>query len=163
MAIFGPASALKNQWPKGELWEKAHELVMLYLTEGSAERQRAFSRELGEPAKIDIADGLFLIEEAYQTKKPCDVRWEAHREWADVQLILEGEEAMEVINLERLNLTEDLSPQRDMQYFEDDDRGSGLRFEAGDVAIYLPIDAHRPGLRLNQAELVRKVVVKVRL
>jgi len=162
MAIFGPASELKDQWPQGERWETAFEVVMQYLTTGGTERERAFSREFGESVKIDLSDGLFLIEEAYLTKSPSDVRWEAHREWADVQLILVGEEKMEVTKLENLVLKEDLSPQRDMQYFEDYDRGSSLRFEAGDVAIFLPVDAHRPGLQIEQAELVRKVVVKVR-
>jgi YhcH/YjgK/YiaL family protein len=163
MAIFGPASALNNQWPQGELWEAALKLVTQYLTEGSPERERAFARQVGESAKLDISDGLFLIEEAYQSKNPSDVRWEAHREWADVQLILEGAERMDVAKLGRLNLKEDLSPQRDMQYFDDYPHGSTLRFESGDVAIFLPTDAHRPGLQIDGAQLVRKVVIKVRL
>ncbi|MFC7336582.1 YhcH/YjgK/YiaL family protein [Haloferula chungangensis] len=113
--------------------------------------------------KLDLTDGLFLIEEAYQTKAPSDVRWEAHREWADVQLILAGFEKMEVANLNNLTLQEDLSPQRDMQYFGAYDHGSVLQFEAGDAAIFLPVDAHRPGLQTAREELVRKVVIKVRL
>lgn len=163
MAIFGPAGALEDQWPQGERWEAALELVSRFLTPGSEESERAFSRKEGESVKLDLNDGLFLIEEAYLTKEPSDVRWEAHREWADVQLILAGEERMEVANVGNLKLVEDLAPQRDMLYFEEYDRGSSLRFEAGDVAIFLPVDGHRPGLQIGEPEQVRKVVVKVRL
>ncbi|MGJ8695580.1 MAG: YhcH/YjgK/YiaL family protein [Verrucomicrobiaceae bacterium] len=163
MAIFGPAGDLKDQWPKGERWEEAREIVLRYLNEGSEERERAFSRAEGESIRLEVSDGIFLIEEAYLTKRPAEVRWESHREWADVQVILAGEERMDVTKVENLKLVEDLSPQRDMLYFENYEKGSVLRLEAGDVAIYLPVDGHRPGLEIGQAELVRKLVVKVRL
>lgn len=104
MAIFGPAEQLNDQWPKGERWEVARDIVLRYLTEGSEEREQAFSRVEGESVKLDVNEGLFLIEE-----------------------------------------------------------GSALRLEAGDVAIYLPVDGHRPGLSIGSSNLVRKLVVKVRL
>ena len=163
MAIFGPAIELENQWPKGERWEEAGEIVLRYLTGGSAERERAFSRVAGESVKLDVSDWIFLIEEAYLTKRPEEVRWEAHREWADVQVILAGEERMDVANVGNLKLVEDLSPQRDMLYFENYEQGSALHLEAGDVAIYLPVDGHCPGLQLKESKLVRKLVVKVKL
>ncbi len=163
MAIFGPANDLQDQWPQGAQWEKALEIVIRYLTGGSKEREQAFSRKEGESVKLDMNDDLFLIEEAYLTKRPAEVRWEAHREWADVQVILAGEERMDVARVGNLNLVEDLSPQRDMLYFENYEEGSALRLEAGDVAIYLPVDAHRPGLQVGPPSLVRKLVVKVRL
>ncbi|MGB6221732.1 MAG: YhcH/YjgK/YiaL family protein [Haloferula sp.] len=163
MAIFGAVEALRDQWPQGGRWEAAHGLVSRYLTDGSEERLGAFSRKEGESVKIEISDGIFLIEEAYRTKEPAEVRWEAHREWADVQLILAGEERMDVAKTASLKLEEDLSPQRDMLYFGDFDGGSRLCFEAGDVAIFLPSDGHRPGLHVGFSEFVRKVVIKVRL
>ena len=163
MAIFGPTEELKDQWPSGAQWETAREIVLRYLTEGSDEREQAFSREAGESIRLDVDDQIFLIEEAYFTKSPAEVRWEAHREWADVQVILAGEERMDIAKLGNLKLVEDLSPQRDMLYFEAYDKGSTLRMEAGDVAIYLPVDGHRPGLQIGSPSLVRKLVVKVRL
>lgn len=163
MAIFGPAGELNNQWPTGKQWDAARELAGRYLTEGSEERGRAFSRVNGESIKLEISEDLFLIEEAYMTQTPAEVRWEAHREWADVQVILAGEERMDVASVEKLDLLEDLSPQRDMLYFADFQEGSPLRLGAGDLAIFLPIDGHRPGLQLDKPTLVRKLVVKVRL
>lgn len=163
MAIFGPAEELKDQWPEGENWDAARKIVMRYLTDGSEEREQAFSRSEGESIKLDVNEGIFLIEEAYSTKLPNEVRWEAHREWADVQVILAGAERMDVAKVGNLKMVEDLSPQRDMLYFEDYEEGSTLRLEAGDIAIYLPVDGHRPGLQIQSAGLVRKLVVKVRL
>ena len=163
MAIFGPVDELHDQWPLGRQWEVARGIVLRYLAEGSEQREQAFSREEGESIKIDIDDDLFLIEEAYLTSDPGDVRWEAHREWADVQVILDGEERMDVVSVGNLELVEDLSPQRDMLYFEDYKKGTVLRLEAGDAAIYFPVDGHRPGLQIGSPSLVRKLVVKVRL
>lgn len=163
MAIFGPARELENQWPQGEQWEAAREIVLRYLTEGSEERTRAFSREVGESIKLDVDNDIFLIEEAYLTTTPSEVRWEAHREWADVQVILAGEERMDVANVANLELEEDLSPQRDMLYFKSYEKGTALRLGTGDAAIYLPVDGHRPGLQIDSPSLVRKLVVKVRL
>ena len=163
MAIFGPAFELKDQWPAGAVWEEARKMVMRYLTEGSEERSRVFSRLEGESVKLDVSESLFLIEEAYLTRESSGVRWEAHREWADVQVILAGRERMEVARVGNLSLEEDLSPQRDMQYFESHEGGSVLCLEPGDVAIFLPVDGHRPGLQVDGPDLVRKLVVKVRL
>lgn len=163
MAIFGPVNELKNQWPKGSRWEEARKIVEWYLTDESEERLRAFSRKEGESIKLDVNDDLFLIEEAYLTTQPSEVRWEAHREWADVQVILFGEERMDVAKIGNLRLVEDLSPQRDMLYFADYQEGTSLRLEPGDTAIYLPVDGHRPGLQIDAPSLVRKLVVKVRL
>jgi YhcH/YjgK/YiaL family protein len=162
MAIFGTFDGVRDQFPRTERMMKAAEIAAEYFREGSDARERAFGRSTGESVKIDFADGLFGIEEAYFSKASEAVRWEAHTDWTDVQLILDGEEIIEVTDLWGLTLQEDGRPERDIQFFEPRAAGSRLHLTPGCVAILRPVDAHRPSLAVGEPALVRKVVLKVR-
>jgi len=144
-------------------FQRAAEIVADYLTEGSDARARALGRAEGAAGKIDFEEWLFGIEESYQTKTSDLVRWEAHTDWTDVQIILEGEEIIEVIDQRVLTLTEDARPERDIQFFETHPGGSRLHLAAGDVAILAPRDAHRPSLAVTAPSRVCKVVLKLRV
>lgn len=163
MAIFGNFESVRDQLPATARFQRAAEIVADYLVEGSAARVRALGRAEGEAGKVDFEDGLFGIEETYQTKGNDVVRWEAHTEWTDVQIILAGEEFIEVTDQRRLTLVEDDRPERDIQFFESHPGGSRLHLTAGDVAILTPRDAHRPGLAVAASARVCKVVLKLRV
>lgn len=163
MAIFGNFDSLRDQLPATPRFRRAAEIAADYLTEGSVARLRALGRGEGEPGKVDFEDGLFGIEETYQTKASDVVRWEAHTEWTDLQLILSGEEIIEVIDQRGLTLVEDARPERDIQFFETHPGGSRLLLTAGDVAILTPRDAHRPSLAVLSPARVCKVVLKLRV
>ena len=68
---------------------------------------------------------------------------------------------MEVADRERLLVHEDLTPGRDVIFYQPFDGGAVLRLTPGLAAIYFPPDAHLGCIAIGKPGLVRKVVVKV--
>lgn len=163
MAIFGPLLEIEEQLPQLRGLEVALEHARRCLTPGSGEHQRVMALATGVSEKVDLAGGVFAIEECYLSKADEDVRWEAHRGWVDLQLIVEGGETIEVSPVGGLELEIDHLPDRDLQFYRPWRGGSMLRIGAGMAAMFLPVDAHRPGLATGESRLVRKVVVKIPL
>jgi len=78
-----------------------------------------------------------------------------------VQLIVEGEELMEVDDISRLAVSEPFNPDRDFIKYRDTAVASVLKMRTGDAAVFFPEDGHMPSLQWKVAGLVRKAVVKV--
>ena len=104
---------------------------------------------------------LFALPQTYPTKLRDAGRWEAHRRYADIQYIVRGRERMGVAKLADMRVTEEYNVEKDVAFFE----GSGqfLTYEKGDFAIFLPHDAHMPGIAVEWPDTVLKVVMKVSL
>jgi YhcH/YjgK/YiaL family protein len=60
-----------------------------------------------------------------------------------------------------LKVAEDLRPAKDVLFYEGFARHTTLRVAAGEVAVFFPVDGHRPLVAAGAPMLVRKVVVKV--
>jgi YhcH/YjgK/YiaL family protein len=92
---------------------------------------------------------------------PTVPKWESHKAYTDVQAVIVGEEIMELTDVSNLKIAEDLRPAKDMLYYEGFARHTTLRVAAGEVAVFFPVDGHRPLVAAGAPMLVRKVVVKV--
>ncbi len=163
MAISGPFSGISDQLPDIPGFATGIEYVNRILTPGTEEHERLMAVPVGVTSKVDFGGGVFSLEQAYLTKSDEEVRWEAHRGYLDLQVVVTGNEIMEVTDPANLTLEEDFSPDRDLQYFSRFGPGSLLRVSAGGAAVFFPVDAHRPGLADGESTLVRKVVVKIPL
>ena len=116
----------------------------------------------GETGRVELGDGVFALEQAYIAKPRAEGKWEAHKVYIDVQVIVSGDELMEVTDVARLTVAEDHTPAKDILFFEQNRDGSVLRMRAGEIAVFYPVDAHKPSLAAGEpAALVRKTVVKV--
>jgi len=112
--------------------------------------------------KIPIdGDDLYVLVQRRMTKPLNQVKWEAHRKYADIQYVAEGTEAMFWESLERTTLGE-YQPEKDFQALEADS-WVDLEVPEGQFAVFFPTDAHRPGIDIPGADPVVKLVVKVRL
>ncbi len=110
--------------------------------------------------KTDLIPGKawFTIQEP-ETKPSGEVPYEAHREFIDVQMTLDGEELIGYAPVVRLAATGDYDEDEDIQYFE----GKGLLLDCRDgmFAIFFPEDAHQPCVAPKNPGKVKKVVVKI--
>lgn len=84
--------------------------------------------------------------------------WEAHKKYMDLQIVLNGREAMAWAPAEDLRGFSPYDEQKDLMLSPDAHPGSSVLVEAGMFALFMPKDAHRPGMGTGQA---RKAVVKV--
>ena len=90
--------------------------------------------------RYQIDENLGFTLGPVHCKAPDDEFYEAHREYADLQVVISGCEYMGVQDIAKLEMREDFKPGSDIAWY----RGKGvmLKFEADDFAIFYPQDAH---------------------
>ena len=162
MALFGTLSTVRSQLAGCPSFQRALDYVEDILRPGSESHKRLHAVATGETLTIELGEGVFAMEQAYVAKPRTEGRWEAHKVYIDMQVIVSGDELMEVADVSRLVLAEDKTPAKDVMFFENGPSFSVLRVGSGDIAIFYPVDAHKPSLAAGEpAALVRKTVVKV--
>jgi len=162
MAIWGTLDTLRTQLARPEYFAATLAYMAEVLRPGSTAEARIGKIAPGTTERVELAGGAFALEQVYLTKPRAEGRWESHRAYIDVQVVVAGEELMEVVDAARLAVAEDLRPAKDLIFYRPFDHGSVLRVRAGEAAVFFPSDAHLPSLRTGEAgTLVRKTVIKV--
>jgi uncharacterized protein, YhcH/YjgK/YiaL family len=161
MALFGSLSTVRAQLASSPAFDIAFDYVARALTPGSPEAARIAAVPVGRTDRVELGEGVFALEQAYETKPVAEGKWEAHERMIDVQVVVSGRELMGVIEVSGLALTEDYRAERDLMFFAPSEGGSTLRVGAGGVAVFFPADGHMPSLADGAPEVVRKTVVKV--
>lgn len=90
-----------------------------------------------------------------------EARWEAHRNYADIQIGFEPGEFIGVLPLDALRRVGEYDPGRDILFASDEALGVQLPLTPGMFAVFFPTDAHRPCIAAQEVKAVRKLVVKV--
>jgi YhcH/YjgK/YiaL family protein len=108
-------------------------------------------------------DNLYAMVSAYMTKNPEDAKFEAHRQYIDIQYVVSGSEwigiaprASQDSILQQYDATKDIELLSLKQ-------GMTVRAAQDRFFIFFPDDAHMPGLKAEANAPVRKVVVKIRI
>lgn len=163
MALFGSIATLRAQTAgRPEAFAAAFAHLDEVFRPHSAAAQRVAAIAVGETKRIELADGAFALEQAYWTKARAEGFFESHRRYIDVQVIVEGTEAMEVADLAHTPPGAAYDGERDLIKHAEPSHAGRLMLRGGDAAVFFPADVHMPSLRAGeQAQLVRKVVVKV--
>ncbi|MGV8133648.1 MAG: YhcH/YjgK/YiaL family protein [Mangrovibacterium sp.] len=105
---------------------------------------------------------LFVNVSEYATKNMEEVQYEAHRQYADIQYLAKGKEQIGVADMKSNVLTVPYDSLKDVAFFAATD--SAFRpATAENFFIFFPDDAHRPGVKIQENDSVRKIVVKVRI
>ncbi len=111
------------------------------------------------PGRVDIdGDQVFAMIQEYNSKPKAEGVWEAHRKYIDIQYVVSGEEHMGYANLSQLSAGE-YDAAKDFLPLHGD--GSFIRLSAGMFTLFMPVDAHMPGMAVDQPVPVKKIVVKV--
>ena len=104
---------------------------------------------------------FFALVSEYNSKKPEDCRLEAHQIYADIQYIVSGKEAIGFVTLKNQEVAVAYNPEKDIIFFSGET--TPLILEAGMFAVFFPQDVHRPCMQIDGPEIVKKVVVKVKV
>jgi len=113
--------------------------------------------------RTDIeGDDIYVLLSEAETRGPEQVRFEAHRRYIDIQLVVRGQEAIGVAPAAGLVSVEPYDAAKDIEFFAVPPESAALALRAGDFAVFSPGDAHRPSLHLDGPHVSRKAVVKVR-
>lgn len=123
-------------------------------------KQTDFSKlELGN-YEID-GDNIFALVNEYNTKAESDGKLEAHKEYIDVQFVAKGSELMGYAPFENQKVINEYNEQNDIAFF--DGEKSLIKVDEGMFAIFFPTDLHMPGIKVNNSEYVKKIVIKVKV
>jgi YhcH/YjgK/YiaL family protein len=106
-------------------------------------------------------DQVFALVSEYVSKDEVDCKLEAHQRYADIQYIVSGREAIGFVSLSNQTIISPYNPEKDIVFFEGE--SVPLILEKGMFAVFFPQDIHRPCMRISGPEMVKKVVVKVKI
>lgn len=117
-----------------------------------------------EPGQTITVDGdrISAQIQAYDSITPEETKFEAHRLYIDIQIVLSGSETIFWAPLARTpKIMTPYNYDNDVVFFEDPEVSVPLRLDAGDFAIFFPSDAHKPRCIADKREKIGKIVVKV--
>lgn len=146
--LYIPKEYMSENWEKALAWLKADSWKNI------------------PQGKTEI-DGtkLFATRSVYMSKPPAECRYERHRLYADIQLLIRGGEIIRVCSGDSLKIAEPYSGEKDIEFIEGGpERFHGVLLAFPLAAVFFPHDTHMPCIApeggLGEVE---KVVVKVAL
>lgn len=86
--------------------------------------------------------------------------WESHRKYIDLHYVVTGKEKMGRAPVAGATVTQPYDEKADIAHYTTDGQ-----FYIGDPAVFFlffPSDAHRPGIKVDGYDTVRKLVIKIR-
>ena len=116
-----------------------------------------------EVGKHVINEDSFVLIQKYDSKEPDAVRFEAHRDYVDIQYVVEGLESIEIAAVTAMTVTENYDPERDVEFYAEPEVAAKFVLTDGSYAILYPTDAHKPGVKVGESVPVKKMVGKVRI
>ena len=151
---------------------------MIYDTLARAENYPlgpAFIKAVEALKKLDAStpDGSYEVEGkkifinvmTYTTSNLPPEKYEYHRDYLDIQVVLEGAELLRSCDLSALAGKEPYDAEKDCGFSFPPEKpfGTTLEMRKGDFALFLPMDAHAgKGASLEAGEVtIRKAVAKV--
>ena len=162
MAIFGTLKVVKEQVKEAK-FKKAFEYLESVLKDGTIENKRLLSLPIDAFEKVNLDENNFGLEQVYNSREREQCFFESHRDYIDVQFILEGEEIIEVVDINDLVVNFPYDKEMDLVKYDDNKSSSVVKLKKGDIAIFYPRDGHMPCVRLNESVKVVKTAVKVKV
>ena len=113
--------------------------------------------------RIDIdGDNMWCNVASYEVSGDGPLKYEAHREYADVQIMFDGEENFGWANIKECNITEDFKEGCDIAFMTCEN-GQLFALRKGYFAVFFPEDADAPCRKSDNSDTAHKLVFKVRL
>jgi len=129
---------------------------------GLEEAMKAIHELTGlDPQTIPLSGGNRIMVQKYTTKDASEGKAEAHRQFLDIQYIVEGEEVVGWANVDTLTPDGDFLTDKDIGFYKGD--VNCIRITAGNCYVVFPEDAHMPGIHLDEPHVCTKMVVKLKV
>jgi YhcH/YjgK/YiaL family protein len=106
-------------------------------------------------------DDLFVILMEYETKSPSDCVMENHKKYVDIQFMVRGEEFIGITTYNGQVPTTPYDETKEAAFYQKDYQ-SLIRLQQNHFAVFFPHDLHMPCIKIENTEIVRKAVYKLR-
>lgn len=114
----------------------------------------------------DLGNGCYMNVDETATVLKSTRPFEAHRQYADIQFVITGNECIGYQPLSLMSaMTSDYSDHDSYLYqAKNDDNDTAIVMVPGTYAIFFPADAHRPLCAVDDTPSpVRKIIIKIKL
>jgi biofilm protein TabA len=88
-----------------------------------------------------------------------DVKWESHKKYIDLQYIIKGKEIIGVADASKATITKPYT----VDVINYDADGKYYTTEPGKFFLFFPNDAHRPTIKVDGYDVVKKIVIKIQV
>ena len=119
--------------------------------------KEAFKKLINKDIDLKTKE-LYFNFDKYQTKS--EGKFEAHRQYIDIQYIVKGEEKIGITNINKTDCLIPYSKEKDIEFLNAKEYDF-ITLKEGDFAIFYPHDAHMPCLTNKQEESIEKIVAKI--
>lgn len=125
-----------------------------------AERLPALTPDAPGGKEVLIEDKLFILIQRYETHEPFADKLETHSNFADLQMLIDGEETIYYAPVAELPCTSAYDAAGDYALYQADmDTATALTLKPGNFTIFLPEEGHMPGC--GNGKPVVKAVIKI--
>lgn len=117
-----------------------------------------------ELGKYQIDENIYANIEMYNTKPIQEGKFESHKQYCDIQILLKGEEYILYQPTKNLKNSGVYRQEKDIMFYLDKIEGSPfVKLDGTNFALIYPHEAHAPQIATNVGEQnVIKVVVKIK-
>jgi biofilm protein TabA len=141
----------KHLYPYGDAWMHAFRFLS------------SLNADTEEKRYDLIGDSMYAIVESYLTKSPEVARPEAHQKYVDIQVLISGAERIGWHPVSELSVATPYDYKTDIAFYDPQPNDcTALAMTPGRFALFLPTDAHVPGLHPNtEPTAVKKCIIKM--
>ena len=111
--------------------------------------------------RYELGDGDFVLIQEGTTKPVSEGKFEAHKNFLDLQVVVAGKECIKWQNIDLLGETAAYDQTVDKVNFSGE--GDTLRINEGMFYIMFPEDGHMACVHLDAPSSYRKLVIKIKL
>ncbi len=111
-----------------------------------------------------LSEDVYVNIEEYSTKLVSDAKFETHKEYIDIQILLKGSEEIYYADNKELNVDVPYDTSRDIAFYSDRvAEYPKFRLDGTNFIILYPPEAHAPQVSIDEKpQKVKKVVVKIK-
>ena len=117
--------------------------------------------EIGKTYHVD--NNFFYSVQSYYTKPETECFFESHKQYVDIQIIINGFELMDIADISRLKMKEDYDLHKDIILWNNPLKNIRVKLSEGDFIILYPENAHRGAVAESDSCKIVKIVGKVKI
>lgn len=116
------------------------------------------------PGRYELGNSHYMNIDEVETECEEKRRFEAHQEFADIQILLVGHEMIGYAPLTAMGNCVEALVDKDLYFYEYEGAYTKIDMLRGTFAIFLPGDAHKPLIaHSNKPAKVKKAIIKANL
>lgn len=109
-----------------------------------------------------VGEEVYMMIQHYKTQPETAKKWESHKKFIDLQIVISGEEYMCYNQIDLLTISDPYKEEEDYMLYQNDlEEFSFIKVMKDHFCIFFPTDGHKPGIHIKHEQTVKKAVIKI--